>query len=315
MRAVALATRPPPSDDIAEFEQPVPMRDGFENIARIRRSKTPSTRGSPLIVLIFGGGFIAGDNGQMTAEACALVRLFNAMVVNISYRLAPERKFPAAQHDTLDNLKWLSQHAAELGADPRQGFIVGGTSAGAKLAAVCAMHAQVEPLAFPLTGQWLNVPWLIDKHQVPERWTSLFTAREQNEDAPILATADLLKVLEYTGADETSAWWTPLNVTRSLAGLPKTYIQVDGMDPLRDDGLLYDEMLKEAGVESRCDLYPGVPHAHAAFMADTQVAEKSVVDLLLAVGWMLDRTVTRAQAIAVLAHKSRGANAYTWYLQ
>lgn len=300
MRAVASLTTPPPADDIVESEVIVPMRDGYSNFARVRKARMPPAQGSPLIVLAFGGGFIAGDNRQMASEAHALVRLFGAVVVNVSYRLAPEHKFPCSWEDTWDNLVWLAKHASEVGADPARGFIVGGTSAGAKLAAACARKAQVEPLAYPLTGQWLYVPWLFSEHQIPEKLIHLLVSRQQNKEAPVLCTADLEKVIEYTGLDVDSPWICPTSARHPLNGLPKSYIQVDGMDPLRDDGLLYDEMLRESGVESRCDLYSGVPHAHAAFMPGTNVARKAVVDMLVGMGWMLDQEIGEEQALAAM---------------
>lgn len=300
VRGIASLTTPPPAEDTVEVEIPIPMSDGFTNMARVRKPKAPRVQGNPLVVLAFGGGFIAGDNRQMAIEASAFVRLFGAVVVSISYRLAPEHKFPRSWEDTWDNLVWLAQHAAEIGADPTQGFIVGGTSAGAQLAAACARKAQVEPLACPLTGQWLCVPWLFTEQKVPAKWTHLFNSRGQNKDAPILGTADLDKVVEYTGLDLGSSWFSPVGADHPLAGLPKTHIQVDGMDPLRDDGVLYDEILKEAGVESRCDLYPGVPHAHAAFMPGTEIARKAMVDLLVGVGWMLGQDSVEEQALEAL---------------
>jgi acetyl esterase/lipase len=288
----------PPADDILETEIAIPMRDGYQAVARVRKPIRPSPDGCPLIILAFGGGWIAGDNDQMVVEARAFVRAFSAVVVNISYRLAPEYKFPQSWEDSWDNLVWLAAHASELGADPTKGLIMGGTSAGAALAAVCARKAQIEPLAYPLTGQWLNVPSILSEQQVPEKWKDLYVSKQQNEHAPIFPSSALEALEKHTSWDMMSPWRSPLASTHSLTGLPKAYIQVDGMDCLRDDGLLYDEMLREAGVETRCDLYAGCPHAHATFLPG-KAAEKATVDLVKGFGWMLEWDVYEGTANVV----------------
>jgi len=82
--------------------------------------------------------------------------------VNVGYRLAPEHKFPTAQTDCWDAVKWLAAHASELGADPTKGFIVGGISAGGTTSAVVSVLAAEEKLSPPITGQWLCAPSLMD---------------------------------------------------------------------------------------------------------------------------------------------------------
>jgi acetyl esterase/lipase len=51
-------------------------------------------------------------------------------------------------------------NAGSLGADPRKGFILMGTSAGGHLAAITARRARDDPLFrnHPITGQILRVP-------------------------------------------------------------------------------------------------------------------------------------------------------------
>jgi acetyl esterase/lipase len=76
-----------PPEGIEEFYHEIPMRDGFKSSLKVFR---PTNGGGPLYVLAFGGGFIGGDNDQLSVEARSLVKLLGATVVNISYRVAPE---------------------------------------------------------------------------------------------------------------------------------------------------------------------------------------------------------------------------------
>lgn len=128
MEAQRLKELGPPGPHVEEEFKSIKMRDGFES--KIKIHKPAGKSGGPLIVLIYGGGFVVGNYQQLTPYGRGFARAFDAVVVTISYRLAPEHKFPAAPNDVEDSLLWIAENAKALGADPSKGFVVGGISAG-----------------------------------------------------------------------------------------------------------------------------------------------------------------------------------------
>lgn len=85
----------------------------------------------PVIVSVHGGGWVYGDK-QRYQYYCMDLAQRGFAVVNFSYRLAPEHKFPAALEDTNAVFRWVLEHAAQYGMDPNHVFAVG-DSAGAQL--------------------------------------------------------------------------------------------------------------------------------------------------------------------------------------
>jgi acetyl esterase/lipase len=62
-----------------------------------------------------------------------------AILVSVSYRLAPEHKFPAALEDCLASLAWTRRSIAARGGDPKR-IAVGGHSAGGHLFSLAAVR-------------------------------------------------------------------------------------------------------------------------------------------------------------------------------
>lgn len=92
------------------------------------------SRARPAFVFVHGGGFIGGDKGAPDAPFYNNIGAWAARCgwvgVNLTYRLAPEFKWPAASDDVESAIDWLIEHATELGIDPTQ-IILCGQSAGA----------------------------------------------------------------------------------------------------------------------------------------------------------------------------------------
>jgi len=285
-------------EGVTERSITLPYADGTTTTHIIVSPTDMSTHTShPLTVLFYGGGFILNGPEQMVPYARGLALLYGAVSVCATYRLAPEHPFPTQAKDGWDVLRWAAANATtELGADPAAGFIVGGVSAGGNVAGVLAQMAQDERLSPPLTGQYLSAPVFFSPDTVPEGYEDFFISQVQNAEAPGLNKSSIDMMTSLWNPDWSSRWCSPTNSKSGATGLPKAYSQVCGLDPLRDDGLIYNEILEQAAVETKMDVYPGLSHAFWAFFPDLTETREALVDMALGFGWLLGMEVSREEA-------------------
>ena len=212
---------------LEELYHDIGMRDGFQSSLKVHKPANGAT--GPLVVLCFGGGFIGGSNDQLTMQARALVKVFGATVVSMSYRLAPEYKYPYAQHDAWDTMKWIAENATGriLHSDPSKGFIMGGVSAGGALTASLSRIFQEDPIAYPLTGQWLCIPSIMDSNSVPERFKDYYLSSEQLADGPFFSRASREWIQKFAEWDASAPLRYAINSTTPIKEQPPTYVQAD----------------------------------------------------------------------------------------
>jgi acetyl esterase/lipase len=93
-----------------------------------------STGLHPGVLVVHGGAWAMGTRAQLSGIAQLLAKS-GFCAVAISYRLAPQSKFPAQIEDCKEAVRWMREHAEELKLDPNRigGF---GYSAGAQLVAL-----------------------------------------------------------------------------------------------------------------------------------------------------------------------------------
>eukprot|EP01133_Synstelium_polycarpum_P010548 gene10548-12271_t len=207
----------------------------------------------PVFLWFHGGGFVLGNINQ-DHQTCADLALYGrALVISVSYRLAPENPYPAAVNDAYASLLWAKAHAAEFGADPTK-IGVGGGSAGAGISGGLALMAR-DKKGPKLLLQALLIP-------PGDGDTTRVSVREYYQ-IPGVKGADIPVLLSmYMGKDfkgPIPGYALP-GMAQELKGLPTTYIVTNGVDPLRDGGLAYAIRLIEAGIPVELHNFPGVPH-------------------------------------------------------
>lgn len=92
----------------------------------------------PAVIVVHGGGWNSRDRSDMTPVAKDLARR-GFVAVNVTYRLAPEFRYPAQLEDVRAAMAWVRREARALKVDPRR---IGGWgySAGAHLVALAAVR-------------------------------------------------------------------------------------------------------------------------------------------------------------------------------
>jgi len=202
--------------------------------------------------------------------------------------LAPEHKFPTGVNDCWDALQWALSHSADIKATPTQGLVVGGASAGGNIAAVLALKARDEKLDPPVTGQYLCVPVLLPDTNVPSHLTHLYNSRFKNVSDPVLKTLPPGLIKDIYAPDPHSPLWDPFNHTNGHKGVAKAYFQVGGIDPLRDEAVMYDRVLRDAGVLTRFELYAGYGHMFWTNYPGLERSGEFVGDTLAGGKWLLE---------------------------
>jgi len=203
---------------------------------------------APVVLYLHGGGWTVGDLEGYDEQCRAVAAASGAVVVAVEYRLAPEHPFPAAVEDSWAALCWVSEHAADLGVDPER-LVVAGDSAGGNLTAVVALMAR-DRGGPTIAHQFLIYP-ATDFDYESGRWPSL----EENAEGYVLELATMRwyaanlaggrdPVTDPLSADPLAA---PIRAA-DHSGLAPATVTVAGFDPLRDEGLAYAEVLRDAGV-------------------------------------------------------------------
>ena len=266
----------------------IAARDGYALQARLYLPLSPSTTSMPrqkLPVLLYfhGGGFTIGSIASHDVLCRQLCHLAACAVVSINYRLAPEYKFPTAAHDAWDALAWLSTHAHTLGLDAQR-MAVGGDSAGGTLATVCAVLARDAGL--PLCLQLLIYPGCA-AHQDTASHRSFAQGYVLSEASITWFFNQYLR----SAADRDDWRFAPLNAP-DVDGVAPAWIGLAECDPLVDEGVMYADKLRAAGVTVDLEIYRGVTHEFIKMGRVIPEALQAHADAAAALRRAFDHTTT-----------------------
>ena len=226
--------------------------DGKECLLDLYKSARHSKKPLPVIVSVHGGGWIYGDK-ELYSFYCMELAWRGFAVINYTYRLAPENKFPSALVDTNNVFKWILKNAAAYNLDCKNIFATG-DSAGANYLAIYAalltnkkFAAEIPQVKCPsrlkLKGLYLNCG-MFD-------WIKFLDEKNgsQNEQSRALLQA----LMPYGGTEREKEIASPaLHVTKDF---PKSFVVSAEFDFLRPMASVMAQSLSQAGAEFRFKIY------------------------------------------------------------
>jgi acetyl esterase/lipase len=139
-------------------------------------SSPPGAKNLPVVFWIHGGGWQTGDKKDVQIKP----QVFNEkgfVFVSTNYRLLPAVDMGTIIRDVAKAVRWVHEHIAEHGGDPKRLFVMG-HSAGAQLAALICIddrYLKAEGLSLaiikgcvPVDGDTYDVPAIIETAEA--RW-------------------------------------------------------------------------------------------------------------------------------------------------
>lgn len=253
----------PPNENVTTEERKVPGLEGDPEVA-VRIYRPAGAEGTlPGIFFIHGGGMVIGNLDVEEGLAQLFAQEVGAVVVSTDYRKAPEHPHPAQSSDTLAALRWMGEHADELGYDPERLAVYGG-SAGGNLALATALRARDE--GGPKLAYVMAIYPMLDE-------TNTTASSQAITDVGIWDRAANIEAWDwFLGGNEADGIASPLKA--DLAGLPPTFIDVGDVDLFRDEDLVFVQRLLEAGVVTEFHLYPGSFHGSETFAPEAALSQR-----------------------------------------
>ena len=263
----ALAANIPDSPNVVKEDRMVPGPQGAPEVpVRIYRP-AGSTGTLPGFLWIHGGGYVLGSVAQDDFAMQHFVEAVGCAIVSVEYRLAPEHPFPAPVEDCYAALKWMAEHAGELGVDAGRIAVGGGLAAG--LVLLARDRGEV-----PVSFQLLIYPMIDDRDATQ--------SHENFADAPIWnREANQYGWRAYLGGKAGSADVSPYAAAMratDLSGLPPTYIAVGSREVFFDEDVEYARRLAHAGVPVELHVYPRAYHGWEGLAPTAQISQRAIAD-------------------------------------
>lgn len=206
-------------------------------------------------IFIHGGGFVLGSPDTHDRMIRFFAQESNSVVVAIDYKLAPEYKFPVAIEECVALANHLNKNSEKYNINPNKISLVG-DSGGANLALATNLWLRDKEKNNSFISSLILYYGLFGlKDSVSRRvlggpWDGLTKEDLDYYEACYLNTKE----------EQTNPYYDCLSADLSF-GIPPVYLTAGDLDPLLDDTLTLEKILKEKNIPYKFELYPGMLHA------------------------------------------------------
>ena len=210
-----------------------------------------ASKPQPALVYIHGGGWCFDDIECHDSICRCLAKQSDVVVFSLDYRLAPEHPFPAGLEDCYAAVQWFHKSAQQLNIDPKR-IAVGGDSAGGNITAALLLLTN-ERHGAPIALQLLMYAIVDFEPRNPSR-TGF------GEGYVVETTmANWVMRCYAPGHNLSDPLLSPL-LADDVSFMPPTFVLTAEYDPLRDEGKLFADKLKQQGVRCNYKCYEGMIH-------------------------------------------------------
>ena len=226
----------------------------------------------PCIVHFHGGGMsFSSANNPYTVRWRKSLAQQDALVIGVEFATQTlhegNHPFPAGLNDCAESVTWAHKNRSKLGISS---IVITGESGGGNLVLATAIKANKEGWIDAIDGVYSLAPMIIGIYS-PELPPNLASYRENIDyvgNLPLLR--NMTKVYDPDDMyGENSLAWPFFAQESELRGLPPHIIVNYELDLIRDDGVVFAQKLRAAGVEATSIVVNGADHVPEIAMPDT----------------------------------------------
>ena len=166
-----------PAQAKLNVKRDIPYADPADPRQKVDLYAPEGAKNLPVVFWIHGGGWQTGDKSDVQVKPQAFADK-GFVFVSTGYRLLPNVDMGTIFRDIAKSVRWVHDHIAEHGGDPKR-ILVMGHSAGAQLAALICIddrYLQAEGLSLaiikgcvPVDGDTYDVPAIIETAETRRR--------------------------------------------------------------------------------------------------------------------------------------------------